>query len=188
MTTQIKDSVSYERADYGIVGFYGEGLFVPSSQNIEVQAASSDCWRGFRCHYFISDDQLFLAEVTFWLSEQDRRRVQQGRGPSTFARSIGRCVGDEKAWSEGQLGSCGISEQYRVSELEELTPFTGGLLLARDFVWERHEDTNFHPAFQYSTVIEVRFENGIVVESTCHADPHNASQTPDFSRYNYHSY
>ncbi|TWT38146.1 hypothetical protein KOR34_31140 [Posidoniimonas corsicana] len=188
MTTQIKDSISYDQFEYGIVGFYGEGLFVPSSQNIEVQTASSDCWRGFHCRYIIRNDQLFLYEVTLGLSEQDRRLIQQGRGPSVFARPICLCNGDEQSWSEGQLHPCQFREQYGVSGLEELTPFTGGLLLARDFVWERHEDLNFHPAFQYRTVIEIRVEKGVVIESTSHADPHDASPTPDFSRYSYHSY
>lgn len=188
MTTQIKDSVSYKQSDYGVVGFMGKGLFVPSSQDIEVQAATSDCWRGFFCHYFIRSDQLFLAAVTLGLSKADRRLVKLGRGPSAFGRPIRPADGKEHSWAYGQLGSCGFSEHYVVAGLEEPMMFSGGLLLGRDFIWDRHEGTVYHPAFQYSTVVEIAFEQGHVVDTTNHADPHDASPTPDFGRYNYHSY
>ena len=52
------------------------------------------------------------------------------------------------------------------SNLREPLPFTGGLLLARDFVEELYVHMGFQPAWKFRDVREVMFEDGKVRTTT----------------------
>jgi hypothetical protein len=141
MTAQINDSVRYAGEDWALAGVNGGPLFDPTEFGLEPRATSSICWRGYTCEYELRDDQLFLEPVNINLDGTPP--VLLGREPETRRTELG----------------CAVS--YR--NLQAPLPFTGGLLLARDFIRKHYVHMGFHPAWKYAEVIEAELDAGHVV-------------------------
>src|SRR4051812_48640333 len=136
MTAQINDVVKYAGEDWKLAGANGGRLFDPKAFGLQPREASSACWRGFICHYELRDDQLFLEEVQMALSSTPPPLL--GREPEISIQKIG------------------FNAAYR--DLGAHVAFSGGLLLARDFIREHYVHMGFHPAWKYATVIEAELD------------------------------
>lgn len=141
MTAQINDVVTYEEDEWELAGANGEPLFDPNAFGLVPRAICSICWRGYTCAYELRDNQLFLDRVSIGLAGTPP--VLLGRKPE---------IPNEM--------SC-FSASY--PNLGAQVPFTGGLLLARDFIREHYVHMGFHPAWKYANVIEAELQAGQVV-------------------------
>jgi len=54
---------------------------------------------------------------------------------------------------------------YRYKGLDEVIPFTGRLLLGDDFIEDMYIHMGYHPAPSYREVVELRFEQGKLVDA-----------------------
>ena len=62
--------------------------------------------------------------------------------------------------------NAGISFEYTYENIRLPIPFTGGLLVAKDFIWDLYIHMGFHPAWKYRNVHELLFDNGKSIKAT----------------------
>ncbi|XXT19446.1 hypothetical protein WME94_55410 [Sorangium sp. So ce429] len=138
MTAQIDDLVAYAGADWSLAGVNGGDLFDPVSHGFRVRAASTACWRGFVCRYELRDNALYLDGLDIAL---------EGKAPPL----LGKMPQEPKM-------PYGFTAAYE--GIGAHVPFSGGLLLAREFLHELYVHMGFHPAWKYADVLEVELEAG----------------------------
>jgi hypothetical protein len=147
MTAQINDSCFHRKIDYAVAGISGSGIFDPAAVGIRPVPLNTACWRGYIAHYSILDGELFLTALHTGLSRKDAIRARAGRGPELF-------------------GILPTSDRFGFfyNNFKQRIPFTGGLLLANDFIRELYIHMGFHPPWKYKEVREVIFDAGRVTD------------------------
>lgn len=141
MTAQFSDTVTYRDEDFTLAGINGEGLFDPERQGMKPIGRCSACWRGFVCGYLVAEDRLTLEELQICLD---------GPAPDLFGRQ-------PDAGPPGRRLRL-FDAYYR--NVGHAVPFTGGLLIARDFIRDLYVHMGFHPAWKYRIVHELIFDDG----------------------------
>jgi len=142
MTAQVSDEVLFEGAVYQLTGIDGEGLFDPTDHGLEPQPSCTACWRGHVCYYEVRDGRLLLSAVDISL------KPLEGSAPPP--RPL-----------YGVAPVDGVSFfDARYEDLAAAVPFSGGLLIARDFIEALYVHMGFHPAWKYRDVRELVFEDG----------------------------
>jgi len=144
MTAQIEDYVRYRGKRYSLVGINGTGLFDPSEHGLEPVGMSTACWRGFVCTYAVRAEELRLdaLEISF-----------QGAAPPLFGVELARKRGEDGFFNGVYRG------------LDRRMPYTGGILVARDFIEELYVHMGFHPAWKYREAHELVFRDGCLLEA-----------------------
>ncbi len=143
MTAQVNDTVKYDGIVYAIAGISGEALFDPASLGIEPAGLCSACWRGFVCHYEVRAQGLTLSELELSLDGRSQAPTVFGVPP-------------------GERGLWGIPYKG----IDQLIPFSGGLLLGDGFIEEMYVHMGFHPAYAYRRVQELIFDQGRLTKAT----------------------
>jgi len=144
MTAQFTDLVSYRGKQYSIAGRNGQGMFDPSEHSMRPVGKCSALWHGFLCEYRVEGRALILDSLSVYLDEP---------APILFGVA-------PKAASE----LLRFDAVYK--DLNHKVPYTGGLLLASDFIEELYVHMGFHPAWKYREVHELILENGDLVRET----------------------
>ena len=132
---------------YNLCGVNGEGLFDPRDEGFEPVAPHTACWRGFVSTYRVKRGVLFLDTAGIGV---ERELLEHGvPGPELFG---------VKASKDGDGG-------FAVFEnLEHEVGFSCGLLLGRGFIEELYVHMGFHPAYKFRDVVELKFEDGKLVD------------------------
>ncbi|WNG46798.1 hypothetical protein F0U60_23755 [Archangium minus] len=151
MTAQISDSVQYTNRTFSLRGVKGSGLFEPRQHGLNPQMVSTACYRGYICTYDVSNGGLFLEELLLGLEPREELAARHGKGKPLFGR-VPRYM--------GQPHGSVVYEQ-----LHWPTLFSGGLLVATDFIQELSVHTGIHPAWRFKEVHELLFEEGRLVEA-----------------------
>lgn len=144
MTAQVPDYVGYGGVDHELVGVEGVGLFDLSAYGLDLEATSSANWRGYVAHYEIRKNTLCLTE----LSSVGVRSVMDGTASLSDCPLI-----------EGVApirDTLGLAYQ----NLDLSVGFSGGLLIARDFIHDLYVHMGFHPAWKYVDVKELILDQG----------------------------
>jgi hypothetical protein len=139
MTAQISDSVTYRGKSYALAGKNGTGLFDPAAHGMKPVGKGSACWRGFICSYAVQDRKLLLDALAVSLDRP---------APTLFGVAP---KSDKRRFQ---------SFHAIYEELAHVQPYTGGLLLAADFIEELYVHMGFHPAWKYREVHELVFRDG----------------------------
>lgn len=134
--------------NFSIAGISGSGLFDPAALGIEPQATCTACWRGYVAHYSILNGGLFLTSLDIGLPQDQAILARTGSGPKLFEVL--------PSLREDQL----LGTHYE--GFQQPIPFTGGLLLADGFIRDLYVHMGFHPAWKYTNVRELLFEEGRV--------------------------
>ncbi|WP_426754730.1 hypothetical protein [Myxococcus sp. Y35] len=150
MTAQISDTLIFQGQEFVLAAERGEGLFEPERHGLSPAMISTDCHRGYWCTYEVIAESLRLQQLYIGLSAQEASAAQNGKGPSLFEQ--------QPVYSE--QFHC-----FAYSTLSAHAPFTGGLLLAADFIRELYVHMGFHPAWKFRTVHELLFEGGTLVQT-----------------------
>jgi hypothetical protein len=150
MTAQIMDSFDYKGASYDLVGCDGTGLVHPEMFGMRPSMIHTGCYRGYFARYAFEEDNLFLKEMTvgpvFTLIFFQRRwKTIQGALPT--------------------LGQGGAEGAAVYSGLSLPVPFTGRLLLARDFAREHYVHMGFQKPSAYETLVLLKLQGGKVTEA-----------------------
>jgi hypothetical protein len=167
MTAQIPDRVVHQQKDYAIAGVNGGKLFDPNHYGIHPTGGHTGCWRSFYSTYEIDDNGIFLIEAVLFLSMEDQARVAAGVGPELFGKNAHKLLYKSyrrKFLSRKLVPHTTDMGEYVYEDLMEPIPFTGGMLIARDFIQEMYVHMGFHPAYKFRTVYEFLFEEGRVIE------------------------
>jgi hypothetical protein len=164
MTAQISDTFYYRKKPRALAGINGSGLFDPAQHGIKPVMISTACWRGYYCTYEVEDGGLFLTEVHLGLGREDA--AARGEGPKLFGRIPRRytVLGHRQNVRTGEVTTSWESGEFKVDDIREPVPFTGGLLLGDDFIHEMYVHMGFHPAYKFRVVYELVFDGGRLVE------------------------
>ena len=165
MTAQISDAVVYRGKPHSIAGINGSGLFDPTEHGIKSVMISTACWRGYHCTYEVADDSLLLTQVNIGLGEEDRALAERGEGPKLFGHVPHRYTVHGYREDSTGVKTSWESHDFLYDGLRAVVPFTGGLLLADDFIHELYVHMGFHPAWKFREVHELLFEQGRVVKA-----------------------
>ena len=141
VTGQIQDILTYRSTTYDLAGIKGGQLFDPGQYGLAPYSGSTACWRGFQCHYAVYRRKLVLKAL--YLTSQFPPPALFGRAPNSTPENI------------GNFG-------YSYSDLRHPVPYSGGLLIARGFIQELYVHMGFEPAWKYSTVYELAFQDGVL--------------------------
>jgi hypothetical protein len=139
MTAQVSDTFILKGEAYSLIGVSGTGLVVPEKYGMKAEMIHTACYRGFYATYEITEETLYLREYT--LNEKNRNYLP----------------------IEGVLPKRG-SDGPTYSGLNVLTPYTGKLRLAKDFIEELYIHMGYQKPSAYKTVLDLTLKNGRVVE------------------------
>ncbi|GAA0134923.1 hypothetical protein YSY43_17630 [Paenibacillus sp. YSY-4.3] len=140
MTAQISDEIIYQGHSYSLIGIEKEWPFDPKKHGFKPIMISTACWRGYYSKYAIVGMDLLLSEFTTGL-EDDPPVWRDIR-----AKKVDR-VGE--AWT------------YNNVNLE--LDYSGGIIIARNFIREFYLHMGFHCPHCYEIVCELIFEKGKLV-------------------------
>jgi hypothetical protein len=135
MTAQIMDRFLFKGKEYRLVGGEGGPLISPQDFGMEPGFLHTACWRGFYSTYEIKDDQIFLVEMT----------MRERKGNYIAINNTMPKVADHQASYE---------------EIYLPVPFTGSLLLAKDFFDQLYVHMGFQEPTSFKTVLELTFKDG----------------------------
>lgn len=151
MTAQISDYIKYERRNYDIVAVENEIPFsVEDDLKLEPVSPHSACWRGYYLVYSIKGGKLYLKDLHINLD---------GEYPEINGVSIKK--EEDEPWYKD-------FEVYKNVNIP--INYTGGIILARDFLDKYYIHMGFQEPHAYETVIELTFREGVLIEETNHSD------------------
>lgn len=153
MTAQINDAFFYKGEDYALAGISEGELFDPSLLDMEPTGASTACYRGYQAVFTIVDSHLVLGTLHVNLLK-DGDYAQDMKGPTIN--------GVEPRGRQEQYD--GFNNHY--VDLNYHLEYSGGLLVARDFIRELYVHMGFHPAWKYQQVVELVFKNGLLIKES----------------------
>jgi len=145
VTAQINDIFKFNGVEYVVVGIDGPELFDPINEGFTPMSASTACWRGFYLTFNATDMYLYLEEMQI---NQDKAKVFNDIKP---------VKGDSR-----------FSHKY--PNLNYKLPFTGKILIAKDFINSMYVHMGFQRPMAYKTVIELKIKEGDVLEVLDHSD------------------
>ncbi|MDR2240046.1 MAG: hypothetical protein LBE33_06335 [Zoogloeaceae bacterium] len=145
MTAQIDDFFRYRKRKYAVAGISEGELFDPAWLGLSPVGSCSACWRGYQAVFAISGSRLMLDTLDVELREPDQGPPINGVQPD------GSC----RAWFNNHYKRLNYPLQY-----------TGGLLLAAGFIRDLYEHMGFHPAWKYEKVVELVFDDGILIDES----------------------
>ena len=156
MTAQFPDHCILDNTTYVLAGIHGTPLFEPTSFDLSPASVISACWHGYTCTYAIISQQIQLKTLEVilgeFIGERRQRTFVPHQGP-VINGSVPRFTTEPSA----------LFNNFYTDLFLDI-PFTGGLLLADGFIEELYVHMGFHPAWKYTTVIEIVCEAGTVVD------------------------
>jgi hypothetical protein len=149
MTAQIQDEIVIDGCEYRLVLTEGGELFSPAPYGIEPYMFSTGCWQGYYCSYEVVGQALYVKKIKIGLRGEQAEAAQRGLGPLLFGTRPVYCADD---------GSYVYEVSYQM-------PYTGKLTIGADFIWDLYVHMGFAPPWNYRTVRELIFEQGVLKEN-----------------------
>ncbi|MCB9925533.1 MAG: hypothetical protein H6822_25510 [Planctomycetaceae bacterium] len=158
MTAQINDRFRHDGIEFSVAGISEGELFDPAVLDLKPSMASTACWRGYQVVYSVLDRHLVVANLHVKLLEEEVDGYIRKEGPPINGVSP---TGPAEGYDFFNNHYEGIN--YHLE-------YTGGLLLAHGFIEQLYVHMGFHPAWKYERVIELLFENGVLVNEFDHSE------------------
>ena len=166
MTAQIGDIYKHKNEEYSIVALSAPLSFNPKNYGLEPQPSSTACYRGYWCDYDITDDGLFLENLYLFNGD--------GNYPDFLGKSISPVKYQECDCYRGKKKTRKKIPRFmghRVYEnVQLLIPYTGKILLGKDFLREYYIHMGYQRPFAYKTLKEFIFEDGIPLDIIDHSE------------------
>ena len=148
MTAQIDDIFRHSGVDFSVSGISEGELFEPSLLDLNPADTCTACWRGYQAVFAMLESRLVPDTLHVnLLTEGEGYKCQEGP-PINGVTPTGPL--EEYDWFNNHY----VCLEYHLE-------YTGGLLLADGFIDDLYVHMGFHPAWKYTNVIELIFENGI---------------------------
>lgn len=162
MTAQIEDIYNYDNNDYRILALSSAVLFKPQDYGMEPQGCCTACWRGYWCEYDVYDYELILKNLYFHNEDDDYPPLNGVEvSPPEFIEVEGR-RGLRKKREKFTIPAHYGHRVYKDVNLP--IPYTGKILLGDGFIREYYIHMGFQRAWAYEKLIELVFEEGILLE------------------------
>ncbi|HNR38502.1 MAG TPA: hypothetical protein PKN61_05650 [Acidobacteriota bacterium] len=150
MTAQVPDTLQYDDHSYSIAAIERDWPFHPDALGLregQPAAACTACWRGHVGHYAVRDGRLYLV------------RLGLLAGPNPPSAWDGIPPGDKP-------DSMGL---WEYQDLFHPVPYSGGVVIAREFIQEFYVHMGFQHPIGYEVVHELRFDRGALQSATDHS-------------------
>lgn len=162
MTAQIGDIYKYRKNKFTIVALSNAIQFNPKDYGLEPHASSTACWRGYWCEYNITDDGLFLQNLYLFNSEGNYPPLNGIEvSPQEFKEYD--CYNFKKKKSEKVTRPLHMGHRI-YKNVNMPVPYTGKILLGDGFLQEYYIHMGFQRGWAYQKLIELIFEEGILLE------------------------
>jgi hypothetical protein len=147
MTAQINDIFIYQDRSCSLIGISGGELFDPGVLGLKPRAVSTDCWRGYQSVYALADSRLIV----------DSLLVNLFQGESGFQRQQGPSINgiSPNGGNTLDFNNCYENLNYGIV-------YTGGLLIADEFIPDLYVHMGYQAPWKYKKVIELILQNGIL--------------------------
>ncbi|MHA1244943.1 MAG: hypothetical protein ACTSP7_10275 [Candidatus Heimdallarchaeota archaeon] len=155
MTGQINDKFNYKNDEYYISGVSIGYLFRPADFGLQPYSTMTACWNGYQVCYNIVDNHLVVE--TMLINLKDEEKIINGKKPIKLGKPDFNATGFEANHNFFKL-------LYK--DLNLKIPFSGGLLITKDFIEEMYVHMGFQNPMSYRIVYELTFENGELVKFT----------------------
>ncbi len=139
MTGQFPDMVKYEGETYDLVGVRGSDLFTPQDVGLEPFFTTTACWRGYLLTFVCNDHELVLESMQVNIREPISINGIRPKKDGDFFK-------------------------YTYDSLHMKVPFTGAILIAKDFIDAMYVHMGFQRPIAYRTVLEIVVEKGNILE------------------------
>ena len=150
MTAQIGDIYKYKKKEFTVVALSSVMLFDPKNYGMEPHASSTACWRGYWCEQLLKDLYLYNSD--------DKYPPLNGVEVSLPEFKEYKCQGGKKIIMKAHFG-------HRVyKDVNIPIPYTGKILLGDGFMREYYIHMGFQRGWAYKKLIELVFEEGILLE------------------------
>lgn len=144
MSGQINDILKFGESEFSIIKLSQRINLNLSKYGIVPEDISSDCWRGYWCVYNISDNTLFLEDL-YVHSKDDFYPEIEGISPVSQEKHFGK--------------------YYLYKGLHINCNYTGKILGGNKFLREYYIHTWFQHPWAYQKLLELVFEDGILIET-----------------------
>ncbi len=141
MTAQIADEFIFNHDSYSLVGISGGELILPEQFGMEPEMIHTACYRGFYATYEITEDHLYLRELTLREKNGNYRPIE-GVEP-VENKEEGVCI---------------------YSKLNVPVHFTGKIRLAKDFIRKFYVHMGFQHPTAFKTVLDITLKDGQVID------------------------
>lgn len=162
MTAQISDKYKYQKKEYTIVALSSAIHFDPKNWGLEPHTSSTACYRGYWCEYAVEDEELLLKNL-YLFNIDDKYPSFNGVevSPPEFKEYEGYMGNGKKRKKVIRPAHFG----HRVYKNVNLSiPYTGKILLGDGFMREYYIHMGFQQAWAYEKLIELVFEEGVLLE------------------------
>jgi len=137
LTGQFPEKFIYEDKEYDVVGIEKGVLFDPIAHGFRPFFTITACWRGFQLTFAIKDEKLVLKHMSINIK---RAKKFNGKRPKPTTEYFA----------------------YQYEELNFPLVYTGGVLIARDFIQSLYVHMGFQSPTSYQTVLELTFQEGVL--------------------------
>jgi hypothetical protein len=139
----------YHGVKFSVSGISEGELFEPSLLDLKPAGTCTACWRGYQAIFAVVQSRLVLGTLHVNL-------LREGEG---YERQEGPIINGIRP-----TGSRGKHDWFNnhYARLNYHLEYDGGLLLADGFINDLYVHMGFHPAWKYTTVIELVFANGVL--------------------------
>jgi hypothetical protein len=153
MTAQVADIVFYRGKPYSLAGVSGQKeLYEPKTYGMKPVGICTACWRGYQCEYAVDHEKLILRNLAINLDLTATMAGISHAVPISATELFGVSPvanSNKDRWF-----------QFEYKGMTGPIPYSGGLLIADDFIRELYVHMGFHPAWKYREVHELIFEQG----------------------------
>lgn len=162
MTAQFTDKFIFRGDQYSLIGIDGGTLALPEQFGMEPEQFSSACYRGFYAIYELTEEALYLRELT--LREKNGNYlpiagILPGKEGDKATRSLNSEVMGFTVFPSSRGANIATYHGLNVA-----VPFTGKIRLARDFINELYIHMGYQKATAFKTVLDITLKDGRVVE------------------------
>ena len=165
MTAQIGDIYKHHNEEYSIVALSAPLSFDPKNYGLEPHPSSTACYRGYWCEYDITEDGLFLEKLYLFNGD--------GNYPAFLGKSISPIEYQECDVYRGKKKTREKIPRHMGHRVYEnvhlLIPYTGKVLLGKDFLRDYYIHMGYQRPFAYKTLMEFIFEDGILLDTVDHS-------------------
>lgn len=137
MTAQISDKFLFKGDQYSLIGMRGTILAHLLEFGMEPTMLSTACYRGFYATYEITEENLYLRELT--LRERNKNYLDIGGIEPTM-------------------------EEYQATyhDLHEVVSFTGKIRLAKELIRGLHINMGYQKTSSFKTILDITVMSGRV--------------------------
>lgn len=162
MTAQFTDTFIFRGDQYSLIGIDGGTLALPEQFGMEPEQFSSACYRGFYATYELTEEALYLREMT--LREKNGNYlpiagILPGKEGDKATRSLSMDVQAYVVFPSSQAAHIATYHDLNV-----VISFTGKIRLARDFIHELYIHMGYPKATAFKTVLDITLKDGRVIE------------------------